>query len=473
MTRRRRWIAYTAAAVVVLLAAAAWERRKAETSLAERRQVLERLVAEARASTGEGEARLSSGRWDLVAQVPSSVVERLLREFVGYRQRTRRGNEFVVRAIETRLHDGYAELRAIADFDWRLGLYDGPVEATYYAFARVTDEGGCDLFFRIAEMKTLAPWPLFNRFLEPILTRRMQRLLAIPNLRLPLGLARPPQGDGAWQHRFANGLEVTVPARPLDLGRRRVWPLLDTRRLGIVVERPAASPPPDEPRDEVATSTAEEVEILVRLDFFSERLERAVEPENDLQISLPRLERVWTRRTRGGRELRADLAHLRGAIDLRRLRLATTTVGLELDTEVRAIFSGQLEASVLQIRHAIPLRVTSSFVERLPLRLVADSGVLTLQADARQLSIPLEIESRMPGLPLRFSTIIAVPGESVARAARMPALVLARLEIPTRVEGGQVLESKQVPVEIEWTAQLPASQSSPLRARGQIHWPER
>jgi hypothetical protein len=465
--RLREWAIAALVLVLVAMGAAIAARRSAQARLAERRAVLARLVEEARAATAEAEGRLASGAWDLVAEVPSGLVERILQQFVGYRQRTRRGNVFEVRELETTLHDGYAELRARADFGWRWGLYDGPVEATYYAFARVAGDGGCDLFFRVAEMKTLAPWPLFNRFLEPILTYRLQRSLEIPNLRLPLGLARPSGGDGEWRRRFASGVEVAVPNRPIDLGERRALPLLDRYRLGIVVERPAASPAPDA-GGAAGDPSLEEVRVAARLDFISERLAQAVRPADDFTVSLGRLPRVWARRTQGGTDFSADLVNLRGVVDVRDLRVGLAAGGLELDAAVHAVFSGQLEAAVLSIRHALPLRIESALRQRVPLRVVGVDGGLGLQAELSELAIPLSVETRLRSLPLRFDSVLAVPGETLARAVRLPALVLAELRFPVRVERGRVVESKRVPVEIEWTAAVPAAATGALEARGRV-----
>ncbi len=466
MKHPRQWTIAALVLVLLTMGLAIAARRSAQARLVERREVLARLVEEARASTTEAESRLASGAWDLVAEVPSGLVERVLQQFVGYRQRTRRGNVFVVRSLETTLHDGYAELRARADFDWRWGLYDGPVEATYYAFARVAGDGGCDLFFRVAEMKTLAPWPLFNRFLEPMLTYRLQRSLEIPNLRLPLGLARSAAGEGEWRRRFASGVEVAVPSRRVDLGPRRALPLLDRRRLGIVVERPASAAAPAAaggPGDGV-----DEVRVAARLDFLSERLAQAVRPEDDFTVSVDRLRRVWGRRTRGGTDFSADLVNLRGVVDVRDLRLGLGEAGLELDTAVHAVFSGQIEAAVLRIRHALPLRVESTLRERVPLRIVGENGGLGLQVELGELAIPLAVETRLSSLPLRYESVLAVPGETLARAVRLPALVLAELRFPTRVERGEIVETKRVPVEIEWTATVPSSPSGALEARGRV-----
>jgi hypothetical protein len=455
---------------VLAAAAALVARRGAEAGLEERRVVLARLVEEARASTAEAEQRLASGAWDLVAEVPSELVAEVLQEFVGYRQRTRRGNVFVVRSLTTTLHEGFAELRARADFDWRWGLYDGPVEATYYEFARMRGDGGCDLFFRVAEMKTLAPWPLFNRFLEPILTYRLQRLLEIPNLRLPLGLALPSVDDAGWSKRFPSGLEVMVPARPLDLGKRRALPLLDGRRLGVVVERPASSPTPSPMRALPAGGEPgrDQVRVAARLDFLSERLAQVVAPETDFTIALDRWRQIWAKRTKRGTEISLDVVALRGAVNVRDLGIVLGGGRLAVDAAVEAVFSGQLEGSMLRIRHAVPLRVESRLRQRVPLEIVGDEGSLGLRIDPGELSIPLDIEARLRALPVRFTTDLAVPGEILARALRLPALVLTELKFPTRVERGEVIETKMVPIEIGWAVAVPTDPTGAIEARGEL-----
>jgi hypothetical protein len=455
---------------LLAVAAALVARRAALAGLEERRVVLARLVEEARASTAEAEQRLASGAWDLVAEVPSELVAQVLQEFVGYRQRTRRGNVFVVRSVTTTLHEGFAELRARADFDWRWGLYDGPVEATYYAFARVRGDGGCDLFFRVAEMKTLAPWPLFNRFLEPVLTHRLQRLLAIPNLRLPLGLALPSGEDAGWSKRFPNGLEVTVPPRPLDLGKRRALPLLDGRRLGVVVERPASSPMPSAMPAILAGDEhgGDQLRVAARLDFLSERLAQVVAPESDFTIALDRWRRVWAKRSRRGTEVSVDVVALRGAVNVRDLSVVLDGGRLAVDAALEAVFSGQLEGSMLRIRHAVPLRVESRLRRRVPLEIVGEEGSLGLRIDPGELSIPLDIEARLRALPVRFTTELAVPGETLARAVRLPALVLTELKFPTHVERGEVIETKRVPIEIRWAVAVPATPTGAIEARGAL-----
>jgi hypothetical protein len=245
--------------------------------------------------------------------------------------------------------------------------------------------------------------------------------------------------------------------------------LLDARRLGVVVERPASSPPiaatdgsgPGAP-------AADRVRVAARLDFLSERLAQVVAPETDFTVALDRWNRVWAKRAKGGTEVSVDVVALRGAIDIRDLEAVLDGGSLAVETAVRAVFSGQIEGSILRIRHAVPLRVESSLRRRIPLEVVGEGGGLGLRIAPGQLSIPLDIEARLSLLPLRFTTELEVPGETLARAVRLPALVLTELKFPTRVERGQVVESKRVPIAITWEVAVPAAPTGAIEASGDL-----
>jgi hypothetical protein len=163
-----------------------------------------------------------------------------------------------------------------------------------------------------------------------------------------------------------------------------------------------------------------------------------------------------------------DVVALRGAVDIRDLNAVLDGGSLALDTAVRAVFSGQVEGSILRIRHAVPLRVESSLRRRIPLEVVGENGSLGLRVVPGELSIPLDIEARLSLLPLRFTTELAVPGETLARAVRLPALVLTELKFPTRVERGEVVETKKVPIEIGWTVAVPTTPTGAIEARGDL-----
>jgi hypothetical protein len=233
------------------------------------------------------------------------------------------------------------------------------------------------------------------------------------------------------------------------------------------VERPAGAPAPAEAAVE-PTANADEVRVAARLDFLSERLARAVEPETDFTIALARLPRAWSKRTRRGIDVSAEVVNLRGAIDVRDLTVQLGGDGLELDAAVRAVFSGQIEASLLRIRHAVPLRVESALRQTVPLRIISADGGLALSAELQELEIPLEVEARLRSLPVRFSTRLAVPGEILSRAVRLPALVLTELKFPTRVERGEVVASKRLPIEIAWSVVPAASPTAAIEARGAL-----
>jgi len=127
-------------------------RRLAVGELAARAAVLEREVETSRDVSEEARALVGAGRYDLLIQVSRDLVERVLAQFEGYSQLTRRGNRFVIRTLTTRFARGHAEVVAQADFDWRWGLYDGPVRVRYDVFAGISADDACVLHFRVADV---------------------------------------------------------------------------------------------------------------------------------------------------------------------------------------------------------------------------------------------------------------------------------------------------------------------------------
>jgi hypothetical protein len=462
---RRAGLAAGAAALLVGMAAVA-VRWQAVRGLRERRLVLAALVTAARSSSEQAQERLRSGQFDLAVRAASPLVARLLAELEGYEQVTRRGNRFRIGKGETRFRDGHAELRASADFDWRLGLYRGPVEATYLAFARLTPDGGCDLYFRVAEVRTRARSRFFNWYLQPILTHRMQQRLEIPNVRLPLGLrhevARPDV-----EKQVGPGIEIIVPDRPLGLGSRRVLPFITPDSVGVVVERrgredPAAAAGMDAPPDE---ARPDGVEIAARVEFLSALLAEAVAPAEDLRLAVARIPRVWESRLLGF-DNHADVVRLAGALDLRDTSATLRGETLHLEAALDGRFAGMLEGKLLGVDFAVPFKVRPRGREVLPVRLVSEESGLTLVIERTDVELPLDVEARVLRRQVRFRHQLKVPAAMLGRAVRLPGLAMTELEFPRRVERGQVLASKPVPVAIAWETLPP--RGGLLRARGRV-----
>jgi hypothetical protein len=461
---RRAGLAAGAAGLLFGLAAVAI-RWQAVRGLRERRLVLAALVAAARTSSAQAQERLRGGQFDLAVRAASPLVARLLAEFEGYEQVTRRGNRLRIGKGETRFRDGYAELRAHADFDWRLGLYRGPVEATYLAFARLTPDGGCDLYFRVAEVRTLARWGLFNWYLQPILTHRMQQRLEIPNLRLPLGLRREAARPNV-EKQVGPGIEIVVPDRPLGLGSRRVLPFITPESVGVVVERrgradpasAAAAAPPDEAR-------ADGVEIAARVDFLSALLAEAAAPAEDLRLAVARIPRVWESRLLGF-DNHADVVRLAGALDLQDAGASLQGQTLRLEAALDGRFAGILEGRLLGVDFAVPFKVRPRGREVLPVRLVSEESGLTLVIERTDVVLPLDVEARVLRRRIRFRHQLKVPAAMLGRAVRLPGVAMTELEFPTLVERGEARATKPVPLAIAWETLPP--EGGLLRARGRV-----
>ncbi len=465
-----------ALSLALLVGALALLRHLAVRELLARERDLATRVAASRAGSLEATTLLRAGRYDMVAQVSKELVERVLQQFQGYRQLTRRGNRFLIHGLETRFEEGHAEVIARADFDWRWGLYDGPIEARYLVFAGVTADSECVLFFRVAEVKPLANWPFFNRLLAPMLTLRMQDSLAIRDVPLPIGLKTPPPPLRSGPPRARrplghSGVRITVPPRPWDLDGRRVLAMFDDQRLGLLVEsRPGA--PADEKVVELS-APPEGVDLAVRLPFLGELLSSAVRPADDIQIFIERLPRLWQNQGRlfgAAFDNHLDLSNVAGVIDIVSARTTLAERALQLRLELSGRFAGTATARLFGISFSLPFRVRPTERQELPLSLVSSDDGVGLAFGSGEIRVPLEVQTSVARMTMRGSYPLVIPQEIMDRALRLPGLRVIRVPFPTSVERGKVLASRPVALHVGWRLDLPARPDGFVRAHGDLHF---
>ena len=481
---RRRLLRGAVLALVVLLLAAAGAlnvlHRRAARELVRRERDLAALIAGSRAASREAEARLASGRHDLAIALSSRLVGELLGRFAGYEQLTRRGNRFRITQIDTRFRDGYAEVAARADFDWRLGLYHGPIAVRYLAFSRAAPDGACALYFRVASVRTLARWPLFNpsseqrrlwpaasrvaeaiaglrnRVLAPILTLRMQKSLQIPDLRLPAGMAAPARSRPVRRSLAGGRVEIVVPPRTWSFGRRRVRALATPEWVGLVVDSagappPAARPPGPPPR-------RSDLRLAVRGTLLADLLAQAVAPREDVRLAIDRLPRVWTRPSRLlGADLPSavDLADFGGYLDVTRCRLDVRQGRMTLHAAMTGECAGVLEGTLYGVGFSAPIRVRPAFEAVLPLALVERGGGVGFAVDGGGLKIPYEVEATVLRRRLRFHAELPLGAGELMREINLPSLVARVVPVPARVERGRVLAVRGWPVRLAWRVEVP------------------
>jgi hypothetical protein len=453
--------------------------RSARLRLAGQSREMERLVEESAALTRAAETALDTEAFDLAAVATTPLVDGILQEFVGYEQLTRRGNRFRIERLATEFRTGHVVLRARADFDWRLGLYHGPIEVTYLAFARLSERGECYLYFRVAELRTLAPWAILNRWLEPVLTVRMQRRLEIPDLRLPLGGAAAPAAALAVERRISGAaragaspgtarVRVSVPRPAWDLGGRRALVFVNPAQLGLVVERREgrASPAPA-----AAPGAPAAVSLAVRLDFLAAQLVSAVRGDSDLAVELDRLPRIWQRRSKLlGVEFdnHLDLERLSGSLDVLDLELRPMGEGLGARLSLAARLSGILRGQVFGVAASLPFRASSRVEEVLPLRIEGSPSGLRLATDRGTLAVPLELEAAILSQPVRFTYPLAIPWSELLAAVHIPDMLASNVAIPARVERGEVRARRTLPIQIDWRIALPTAADGLVRAWGEV-----
>jgi hypothetical protein len=300
-----------------------------------------------------------AGRYDLLAQASREIVARVLAEFKGYDQLTRRGNRFVITSLETRFAKGHAEVLAHADFDWRWGLYDGPILVRYDIFAGIDADDALVLHFRVAEVQTLASWRVFNSFLAPILTLRMQDSLKIRDVPLPLGLRRPPaaqatrcasavrSGAQACASPCRRGRGTSAPSRAGDLRRGEVGRSgREPARIGAARRRRGAH------------SAPRGVELAVRLDFLTDLLSSRCADRTTSRSRSIVCRASGRTRASFRRRLRQPSRPAERRRSDRHLGCRTTLNGSELglDVELSGRFAGTANARLFGCRLRCPSR---------------------------------------------------------------------------------------------------------------------
>src|SRR5688572_15762632 len=110
-----------ALAGLALAGALAILHRRSVRELSRRQAQVEALVAGSAAASEQATAGLAAGDYDAAAAVSARLLARVLDEFVGYRQVTRRGNRFRITSIVSEFRHGFVELNAESDFTWRVG----------------------------------------------------------------------------------------------------------------------------------------------------------------------------------------------------------------------------------------------------------------------------------------------------------------------------------------------------------------
>ncbi|MGE5233500.1 MAG: hypothetical protein ACM3OB_05270 [Acidobacteriota bacterium] len=452
----------------------------AERELAAQRADTARRIAEARSTSATATALLASGRYDFAARASHALLEQALRGFAGYRQLTRRGNRFRIDDLEVRLLDGYAELRAHADFEWRLGLYHGPVIATYAAFARTTAEGDTALYFRVLSVEPLAPWPVFGRWLAPLLTLRLQRSLQVPELRLPLQVrrarsaapeaSRPPAAPDDRRRR-----NVRLSLGPAwELGARRALPYVTPTELGVVIEAQGDGEPDAE---RVASSpAADEIEVAARVGFLADLVMHTFRKGGGASLEIARVPRVWSRPAKLARtefENTVDIERLRGTVEVESLTTQAASGSFQVNADLAGRFAGMLRGTLYGVAFTVPTAVRSRATVTLPVRFEQRDGGLGLELGGDALTLPLDVAATIGGRDLRFEYLLPVRPELVARVSELPGLVLRTLQVPTRVERGKILESRGVPLYVEWRVDLPEGQAEFVHAHGSVRLGER
>jgi|CXWL01.1.fsa_nt_gi hypothetical protein len=480
--RSARLAALLSALVLLVGLGVAGGLRRARYQLAVHQAEIDDLRAGSIASNRAAEDLLASGRYELEVLFSTKLLTLAAHELVGYRQLTRKGNRFTINELALTVHDGWLELVAHADFDWRWGLYDGPIEVRYVAFAAIDDDGGCSLHFRVAEVKTLAQASFLRRWLGPILTLRMQNHLKLPDFQLPLAVGGKRDLDAKargssprqrpWRIRYA--------PRGWQLGAQNPQLLLNGDAFGLVVEHVdpllpnaiAVAVAREGQRLTTSPLGADDVVIGMRFDRLSALLSQLFAPPDEVSIEIARLPIPLERHTSHlvGVEFARSLTlrDVVGAIDVRlaALRLAGDHVDVGASFEGR--FAGIVEGSSYGVDFAVPVRVRPRLDEVVPLHFLDQQGDLGIFPEASSATIHLAVEAAVGGRQIAFDYPLELESSELVRPLLLRDMTSREVAVPTVVERGKIIASRPLDLAIHWSFELPTTPEDFVRIAGEV-----
>jgi hypothetical protein len=417
--------------------------------LSRHRQECEELKREAQQATLEAQAHFQQGRYQLGALFSRPLIASLLDQLRGYRQTTRKSNHFQIHSLESSFHQGFIRVRAWADFDWRWGLYDGPMEVHYLVFARLQEDGGCTLHFRVEEVIPLATGR-FSSLLSPILIVQMQERMRIKDLELPLS-GFGPQVLPEIRSNGARGARVVLPSRTIDLPQSKAMIFCTPDMLGLLSvgqdDRPGESPA------ELPKSLPD-LMVFCKLDFLNTLLSGLIAPERDVWIEIPRLERVWSRQfSLLGREMRssADVVGLQGFLDVSSARLTFQAPELELHFQASGRFDGVVAADLAGVELNVPLAVSPETRDSIPLTLDMEQSALVV--GTKPVHLDLHLQADLAGYALTLTHPLTLQPDELVKQVALPGLLRPRLQLPTLVDRGTILARKEVQLAVHWESQ--------------------
>ena len=442
---RRRRIAFLA--VLGLVGIAALFVFVTERRIAAWNQELEHLQQTSIASNRDAQALLSSGLYDLRISISRAFLETLFTELKGFQSVTRRGNEITIRKVAADFRDGFLRLDAEVDLDSR--FFKGPVEASYLAFTSFREDGTCRLEFRVAEASPKGDWFLGRYWIEPWIVYKLQSRLKLPELELPLSLAREVKVPRVEKKVSRFEIDVTVPQREIRLTAGQPAVLVGPQGLVLLVGNIGFDDDPvrtGTPFDGPAWQ-GDDLEIAVRFERLSELIQKVMEPPEDAFFHADRMEKVWYRKKRvlGIRvRNRADIEDFNGVLDIRNAWLAVEEGCMFMELDIEGQFEGRLQGRAYGLSLNAPFRAIPTLRDTLPVQVRTDDEGLILAYDQRELTIALEIETWLARRKIGFTWPLTLSSEKLLRPVRVPNWYHRKVDVPVKVARRKVIETRPV-----------------------------
>ncbi|MDJ0842104.1 MAG: hypothetical protein QNK37_36720 [Acidobacteriota bacterium] len=468
---------FIALALLVLIAAGAgwWLLQSAATGLVSWRAELARQAERAEVESRTARQRYLRQRADLEVLISRPVMETLFDGMEGFESVNKRGLKITLQKLTPTFREGFIHLSAEGEF--AAPFYKGPIEASFYAFTRLAEDGSCRLDLRVAGARATGNSFLKASWLEALIVDRIQSKLKMPEIKLPLGFEHNLVVPAVDKTIETKGLTIQIPQRAVYLKVTAPRVVVTETYLGVFAQEVSLDKAQAEEKSEeqaglpFSRDIPDGIQVSFRFNLLSEILAGLVEPEEDVHLSAERMEKVWYQKKRVlGLKVtnRADLVDVDGSLDIREGRLYGEGNTLFLDIAVGGSVAGRIEGRAYGLKLNQPFTIDPDMHESIPIEIRYEPDHLVLFPEPKTLALGLDVETELAGRTIRFHHTLDLESEELIRPIEVPHHFRDDFQVPYRMRGKTVLETRAVPLDLRWSLMLPEDQTGRLVFEGTV-----
>jgi len=457
--------------ISVALAGAAWFIHSSRQKMARWQATLDEMRERAIAEHDEARARYAAGQSDLEIAVEDQFLEKLMTSLEGFESVNRFRTILRIDHLDPTLRTGYVFVEA--DATLTSPVYSGPVKATYYAFTELLPDGRCRLVFRIAEARPMGNNLLRDAWIEAWIVSTIQSQMRMPELTLPLGMARSFTLDAVTRKARRGEIDIHIPERTVALALEGGWVMVTPRFLGFFVDHIgiAGQPVPEQVRLPRQRAEPDGVSVSLRFDLLSEIIAELFRPGEDVFLSAEKVEGVYDKERKVlGKAIsnRVDLEEVSGVVDLGGGRLHPETETLSLALTLDGDVAGRVKGKAYGIPFNQQFRVRAELDDRVPVSLRFEADALVLKPGQKDLPLLLQARVVLAGVGIPFKYRFLLDSEDLFRPLEIPLTLQREVAVPIKIRGKRVLEERKLSLDLSWRLTLPEGPEGRLIVHGDV-----